>query len=99
MKVFLENVGPVDKDEDEDGEEAERSRREYFFTYETADPTGIFGIECHDSVWNVGWLEQCVGDQEPDGSKEACDKDEAVECSDDVGFNTALFSTPGHSVM
>jgi hypothetical protein len=98
IKVLFENVRPVDQDEDEDGEETERSRREDFFAYESTYPTGIFGIEGHDCVWDVGWLQERVGDEEPGGTEEAGDEDETVECRDDVGCDASLFSTPGHAV-
>lgn len=57
MEVFFENVGPVDEDEYEDGKETETSGREYFFGEESSEPGGMIGVECHDGMWHVGWLE------------------------------------------
>jgi len=48
-------------------------------------------------MWDVGWLQQCVGDEEPHGTEETGDENETVECRDDVGFDASLCSTPGHA--
>lgn len=50
-------------------------------------------------MWDVGGLEERVGDEEPDGTEEAGDEDETVECRDDVGFDASLCSTPCHAVV
>ena len=55
-------------------------------------------VEGHDCVRDVGWLEDGVGDEEPDGAEESGEEDEGVEGGDYCGFRSSLLFAVCHAV-